>query len=93
MRNYHKAGTWNVICDVCGFKFKADQLKKRWDGKMVCDVDYELRNPQDLIRIPTDDPSVPWSRPESTDTYLTSDLTTQDGIPITSQDGATLEWA
>lgn len=62
-------GSWNVICDVCGFKFKAYQLRKRWDGKMVCKDDWEIRHPQDLIKIPKDDQSVPWSRPEQTDVF------------------------
>ena len=25
----------NAICDICGFKYKHYQLKKRWDGFMV----------------------------------------------------------
>lgn len=62
-------GSWNVICDVCGFKFKAYQLRKRWDGKMVCKDDWEIRHPQDLIKVPKDDQSVPWSRPEQTDVF------------------------
>lgn len=32
---------------------------------MVCSTDFELRNPQDLIRVRGDNPSVPWSRPEN----------------------------
>lgn len=70
MRTYFKAGCFNAICDVCGFKFKSDQLHKRWDGRMVCKEDFELRNPQDLIRLPKEDTSIPWSRPEPNDTFL-----------------------
>lgn len=71
MRNYYKPGTYNAICDVCGFKFKADQLKKRWDNVMVCEADFEVRHPSDLLRVPREDSSVPWSRPEPTDTFTT----------------------
>lgn len=72
MSNYYKPHSWNTICDVCGFKFKSEQLRKRWDGLMVCSADYELRNPQDLIRTPKDNPAVPWSRPEPADTFVST---------------------
>ena len=68
-----KWGDWNAICDVCGFKYKASMLRKRLDGLMVCRKDFEHRHPQDLIKIPKDDQSVPWSRPEPTDVFLTVD--------------------
>lgn len=64
-------GAWNAICDVCGFKFKNYELHKRWDGKMCCEDDMEQRHPQDMIRTPKDDQSVPWSRPEQADTFIT----------------------
>lgn len=41
-------GTWRVICDVCGFEYASDQVRKRWDGLIVCDRDYEERHPQTL---------------------------------------------
>lgn len=63
-------GTWNAVCDVCGFRYKANEMKKRWDNLMVCPTDYELRNPQDLIRVRGDNPSVPWARPENDDTHI-----------------------
>lgn len=68
--NYYKPGDWNAICDTCGFKFKASQLKKRWDGLMVCAADWEPRHPQDLIKAPTEKTAVPWSRPEREDVYV-----------------------
>lgn len=45
----YKPGDYNAICDGCGFKFKASMLKKRWDGYMVCEKDWEPRHPQDLV--------------------------------------------
>ena len=44
-------GTWAVICDVCGFRFPSNLLKKRWDGAMVCHEDFETRHPQTLLKI------------------------------------------
>lgn len=79
MRNYYKSGTYNAICDVCGFKFKADMLQKRWDGMYVCSSDYEPRHPMDLYRYVPKERPLPWVRPETPDTYTVTPLT----IPIT----------
>jgi hypothetical protein len=43
-------GDSNAICDCCGFKFKQSQLRKRWDGAMVCSADWEARHPQDMLK-------------------------------------------
>ena len=63
----YKKGDWNALCDVCGFKFKASQLRRRWDNMRVCEADFEERHPQDLLRGRKDDSSVTWSRPEGED--------------------------
>ena len=64
-RNHLDLGNWNAVCDVCGQKYKASQLRKRWDGLMVCSHDWEQRHPQDFLRVPHDNPAVPWARPEA----------------------------
>ena len=93
MRNWYKHGSWNALCDVCGFKFKADQLKERWDGRRVCLEDLEFRHPSDLLRVPQDNPSVPWSRPEVPDVFIAADLLAEDGTTIiVAEDGSILEW-
>ena len=51
-QNYYKPADHNAICDSCGFKFKASQLRKRWDKFMVCEQDWEQRHPQELIKAP-----------------------------------------
>lgn len=50
-------GIGNTICDVCGFQFKTNELRKRWDGFLVCDDDFETRHPQELIRVHGKDPT------------------------------------
>lgn len=65
MANYYKPGTWNVICMLCGRKFKSDQVKKRWDGLIVCENDYETRNILDFTRVMPEMGAVPWSAPEN----------------------------
>lgn len=69
MNTYFKSGRWNAICDVCGFKFKSDEMKKRWDGLMVCKADYELDHPQKYLRVREDSSSVPWVRDEPADQF------------------------
>jgi hypothetical protein len=66
----YKAGNWNAICDVCSFKFKATELKKRWDGLMVCEKDFELDHPQKYLRVREDRTSVPWVRPRPADVFV-----------------------
>lgn len=67
---YYKRGDWNVICDCCGFKYKSSELRKRWDGLMVCKKDWNPRQPQDFVRGKADPQSTPWSRPEPVDVFV-----------------------
>lgn len=67
---YFKSGSWNAICDVCGFKFKADQMKKRWDGLMTCEADFEHDHPQKYLRVKEDQTSVPWVRSRPADIFI-----------------------
>ena len=62
-------GQWNFFCDLCGRKAKSSDGVKTWDNHYVCRHHKEVRNPQDFLKGVKDDPSVPWSRPESTDTF------------------------
>lgn len=72
---YYKKGTWAAICDICGFEFKSDELRKNWKGLIVCRDDYETRQPLEFIRARHEDTSVPWTRPEPPDNEV---LTTCD---------------
>lgn len=69
--NYYKRGSYNAICDVCGFKFKAEELRKRWDGAMACNKDWEPRNSLDFIKAPQGTTALSWTRPETTDVFVT----------------------
>lgn len=83
--SYYKPGCWNAICDVCGFTYKSDQLRKRWDGLMVCSKDYEMRHPMDFLKVPTDDPSVPWTRPTPasyTFVETPTGILSEDNVPL-----------
>lgn len=63
MKNYFDSGNWNALCDSCGRKFKASDLRRRWDGLLVCKEDYEMRHPSDFLRVQKEKISVPFSRP------------------------------
>lgn len=70
---------YNVICDLSGFKCTASETVRRWDGLRVLRRFSEERQPQDFVRGVKDDPSVPWARPEGTDTFLEpGDVTAED---------------
>src|SRR5205809_1003289 len=47
-------GIHNARCDSCGLNFKSNELRKRWDGLMVCAKDYETRHPLDFLRVQND---------------------------------------
>lgn len=70
----YRHGTWNVICDTCGFKFKADQCQMTWDGYFVCEKCYEPRHQQDFVRPKHDRIRVPLARPDASIAYQTISL-------------------
>jgi hypothetical protein len=45
-------------------------LRKEWTGLMVCEGCFETKHPQLLIHVPKEDSAIPWTRPESTDTFI-----------------------
>lgn len=72
MPNYYKTGVWNCVCQVCGLKFKSDQIRKRWDGLLVCDQDFENRHPSDFYKAPSGEGrKLPFTAPEPTETHIT----------------------
>lgn len=71
MRNRgYVAGEWNVICDRCGFKKFASELRLEWTGFRVCSDCFEHRHPQDFLPAPRPETLPPWTRPEHTDTEI-----------------------
>ena len=66
---------YNVLCDVCGFKKKASQVRKRWDGYIVCDKDYEIRHPLDFFTNRNDTHPLPFTRSDNNGTTVTTPST------------------
>ena len=76
--------SWTATCDVCGFDFRNDQLKDRWDGLKVCSKDWESRHPLDFIKTRKEFSQVlPWTRPGPADLYTNVEYidTGNDDIP------------
>lgn len=70
MRDRYKHGDHNVICDRTGFKVKASETRKEWNGLRVWKNVWEPRDPQDLIKGRTDKQAVYDPRPEGTDSFI-----------------------
>ncbi len=68
---YHK-GQWSIICDVCGFEFLNTEVKKRWDGLIVCEDDFETDHPQKYLRVRSDGHTVNPIREEPEPIFIVS---------------------
>lgn len=80
--DYYKPGDWNAICDGCGRKFKASELRRDWKGRMMCPAQWEPRQPQDFVKGVKDDMATPWSRPDPPPTYVNTGHSAIAGIAI-----------
>lgn len=76
------SGQWNVICDRCGFEYKARQLRKEWTGLRVCKDCWEPRHPQDFVKGKKDRQAPPWVRPDSDGT----DVSPGSGSEVSADD-------
>lgn len=74
------AGDHYRICDVCGFKMRASETRKRWDGVIVCEADWEPRHPQDYVKARPDRQRVAQPRPEPPDVFLNPNDVTGDDL-------------
>lgn len=73
--DYYVHGSYNVICDRCGFKYKHRQLFKEWNGLRTCrggrtNNCWEERHPQDFVKSKADRQNPPWVRPENEDDFV-----------------------
>lgn len=79
--DYYAPGDYNAICDQCGTKFKASQLKKDWQGFYMCQSCWEPRHPQEFVRGTQDQQTPPWTRPGGADILLyVCDLASQSSV-------------
>ena len=73
---------WNMLCQVCGFKYKNEEMKLRWDGVWCCPEDWELRQPQDFVRGVRDPMTVPYTAPEPPNVFSGPIPTPQSDIVV-----------
>lgn len=78
--DFYKDGSFNRICDRCGFKVKAENTRKEWNGAIVCKTHWDPRHPQDKIRGKADRQSVPNPRPDPDPVFVTVNQITADDL-------------
>lgn len=59
-----------VVDDRSGFTIWSHDQAKEWTGAIVHRKRFELRHPQDTIRLPREDLRVPDARPRPVDTFV-----------------------
>ena len=93
-----RLGHYLALCDRCKFKRYDDQLIETWNGLMVCRPSikqgcFDTRHPQDFIRPPKEDGSIPFARPRPTDVFV--DVTFADssvGVQDTRIPSGNFNW-
>ena len=68
--DYYQPGGHNKICDRTGFKIKATDAQKEWNGLVVRRRSFELRHPQDFLRSKKDHQAVADPRSEATNSFI-----------------------
>jgi len=76
--DYYTHGDYNVVCDICGQKFKGSKCRMQWNNLFVCKVCFEPRNPQDFVKGIRDEQKAPIPRPDSTPVFITKPITPGD---------------
>jgi len=76
--DYLKKGANNVICDMCGFKYKNTDCRFQWNNMFVCSTCFEERNPQDFVKGIADTQRVPVSRPDRAPIFINRQITPDD---------------
>lgn len=90
--DFLRLGDYNAVCYQCGFKRKASQMEKNWQGYYVCPEHNEPRQTQDFVRGIADHQTVPWAQPMPTAiyTYTNAQIGIGDGVTTTFQFGSGL---
>lgn len=88
--DYYKIGSHNVLCDNCAKKFKREQVRKTWDGFMMCIKRcWYPKHPNEFPRqVPNDGLPVDDARPRE----VASRWTYLPVQPITQWETAGLTW-
>lgn len=92
---YYKPGSFWRIDDRTGFKIRAERTEQEWTNRIVRDLSWEPRQPQDFVRGTADQQTVPAPRPEGIDVnimpalgsyfYVQQDIFNRDAIAVNPQ--------
>lgn len=82
--DYLELGDWNSVCFTCGFKYKASQMKKNWQGFWECQSCWTPRQPQDFVRALPDVQTPPWVQPRPAITYAQTDYIVTEAYDSTA---------
>lgn len=90
--DFLRLGDFNAICYFCGWKRKASEMEKNWQGFYVCPNHNEPRQPQDFVRAIPDDQTTPWAQPDPIAVYTFdhAQLAIADGVTKSYQAGSGL---
>lgn len=65
-------GNYWVVCDRCAFSYRRSDMRKEWNGLVVCKKCWETRHPQDFVRAVSDTIAPQGlNRPEPTEIFVT----------------------
>lgn len=90
--DFLRLGDFNAVCYQCGWKRKASQMEKNWQGYYVCPEHNEPRQTQDFVRAIPDNQTVPWAQPMPATiyTYTNAQIGIGDGVTKSFQFGSGL---
>lgn len=83
--DYLRLGDWNTQCYQCGFKAKASELVRNWQGYFVHPEHNEPRQTQDFVRGVPDNQIAPWVQPWPTPVYTYTNQVIGFGDNVTTQ--------
>ncbi len=78
---HYVPGDFYRLCDISGFKVRANRTKKQWNNYIVREQSFELRQPQDFVRGVRDDQTVPEPRPRQVNVFLQNQTTINSPTP------------
>jgi hypothetical protein len=83
--DYLELGDWNVQCYQCGFKGKASQMVRNWQGYYVHPEHNEPRQTQDFVRGVPDNQIAEWVQPWPAVVYTYTNQVIGFGDSVTTQ--------
>ena len=95
--DHYRHGSNNVICEICGFKYKRHQLSKQWDNVLACrggDTNecWSERHPQEFVKGRADKQIAPVIATEPDADFVAGtdwvtnngDVVTNNGVPVSN---------